>query len=74
MFTLPLSDGLCVTPTVFTPALRVTGTDTVDQVSQDAVIGSVSVGPGAPLTVVERVRVVCCPSPPVALAYRTLSW
>ena len=66
--TLPLLPEFCTTPTVLTPALRVTGTETVDQVSQEAVVGSVRVGPAAPLMVVDRVRVVVWPSPPAELA------
>ena len=67
-FTLPLFDAFCTTPIVFTPARRLTGTDTVDQVSHEPVTGSESVGPAAPLTVVDSVRVVLWPSPPAEFA------
>jgi hypothetical protein len=61
------------TVTVLVPAARVTGTETVDQVSQEAVAGRLSRGPATPLIRVDRVRVTDCPSPPRALAYLIIS-
>ena len=72
--TLPVSAAVCLMPTVWVPAPSATVTDAVDQVSHDPVTGSVSVGPAAPSTVVDSVRVTVWPSPPWALAYRTCSW
>ena len=72
--TLPESVAFCLMPTVCVPAPSATATDAVDQVSHDPVTGSVSVGPFAPSTVVDNVRVTVWPSPPCALAYRTCNW
>lgn len=49
------------------PAVRVTGTDAVPQVSQSAVAGRLSVV-SAPPAVTVMVRVWCRPSPPTPLA------
>src|SRR5882757_10728156 len=72
--TLPESVDACRMPTACVPAPSATVTDAVDQVSHDPVTGSVGVGPAAPSTVVDSVRVTDWPSPPCALAYRTCSW
>ena len=56
---------------MWVPAPTVTMTEAVDHVSQEPVTGNENVGPAAPSTEDDKVRVTDWPSPPWALAYRT---